>query len=59
MVNTEDFDAPIVLDSRGAWGHDLLNDPNRSAIAYQTVPAKTVVIAGPTQLVQSNVPVGS
>jgi hypothetical protein len=57
MVNTEDFDAPLVLDNRGAWGHDLLNDPNRSAIAYQTVPAKTVVIAGPTQLVQSNVPV--
>jgi len=57
LVNTEDFEAPLVLDNRGAWGHDLLNDPQRSAIAYQTVPAKTVVIAGPQQLVQSSVPV--
>jgi class 3 adenylate cyclase len=57
MVNTEDFDAPLKLDNRGAWGHDLLNDPKRAAIAYATVPAEGVVIAGPLSLVQSNVPV--
>jgi hypothetical protein len=57
IENTEDFDPPLKLDNRGAWGLDLLNDANQSAVGYATVIAKGVVIAGPLQLVQSSVPV--
>ena len=57
LENTEDFDPPLKLDNRGAWGLDLLNDANQSTVAYATVLAKGVVIAGPLQLVQSSVPV--
>ncbi|KAL3777632.1 hypothetical protein ACHAWO_012521 [Cyclotella atomus] len=34
------------------WGHDLLNDPERVAIAEATVPADGVVAAGPLPLLQ-------
>ena len=58
MVNCEDFvDSPRVeegfcLNNTGAWGHDLLNDVNRVAIAEATVPADGVVTAGPLPLIQ-------
>lgn len=57
LNNTEDFDDPLYLDSTGAQGHDLLNDPNRTFIAQATVPAYDIVTAGPLTLVQGNVPV--
>jgi len=52
LVNCEDFEDGYCLDSRGAWGHDLLNDPNRVGIARATVPADGVVTAGPLNLIQ-------
>jgi class 3 adenylate cyclase len=51
MVNCEDFDG-WCMNNTGAWGHDLLNDPGRVAIAEATVPAKGVVTAGPLPLLQ-------
>jgi hypothetical protein len=57
LVNTEDFEDGIVMNNTGAVGHDLLNDPNRVAIARATVPADGVVIAGPLTLIQGDVPV--
>jgi class 3 adenylate cyclase len=51
MVNCEDFDG-WCMNNTGAWGHDLLNDPNRVAIAEATVPADGVVTAGPLPLLQ-------
>ena len=57
LVNTEDFEDGIVMNNTGAVGHDLLNDPNRVAIARATVPADGVVIAGPLTLIQADVPV--
>jgi class 3 adenylate cyclase/sensor domain CHASE-containing protein len=52
LVNTEDFAEGIVMNNTGAVGHDLLNDPNRVAIARATVPSPDVVIAGPLNLIQ-------
>ena len=52
MVNCEDFANGYCLNNTGAWGHDLLNDPNRTAIASKTVPADGVVTAGPLKLIQ-------
>lgn len=52
MVNCEDFDGGYCMNNTGAWGHDLLNDPNRVAIARATVPADGVVTAGPLKLIQ-------
>ena len=52
MVNCEDFDNGTCLNNTGAWGHDLLNDPNRVGIARATVPAHGVVTAGPLSLIQ-------
>ena len=51
MVNCQDFDG-WCMNNTGAWGHDLLNDPNRVAIAEATVPADGVVTAGPLPLLQ-------
>lgn len=51
MINCEDFDG-FCVNNTGAWGHDLLNDPNRVGIARATVPATGVVTAGPLNLVQ-------
>mmetsp|Transcript_9703 Transcript_9703/g.14565 ORF Transcript_9703/g.14565 Transcript_9703/m.14565 type:complete len:812 (-) Transcript_9703:51-2486(-) len=53
----EDFDPPVYLNNTGAVGHDLLNDPNRVAIARATVPSADVVIAGPLTLIQGDFPV--
>mmetsp|Transcript_3443 Transcript_3443/g.5060 ORF Transcript_3443/g.5060 Transcript_3443/m.5060 type:complete len:753 (+) Transcript_3443:107-2365(+) len=52
MINTEDFEPPMVLDNTGAWGHDLLSDPARVFIAEATVPRSDVVTAGPLALKQ-------
>ena len=52
MVNCEDFDNGWCMNNTGAWGHDLLNDPNRVGIARATVPAPSVVTAGPLNLIQ-------
>jgi len=52
QINYEDFDPPMYMDNTGAIGHDLYNDPNRTAIAQATVPSDKVVIAGPLSLVQ-------
>lgn len=52
MVNCQDFDNGYCMDNSGAWGHDLLNDPERVGIARATVPAKKVVTAGPLPLIQ-------
>jgi hypothetical protein len=57
VVNTEDFEDGIVMNNTGAIGHDLLNDPNRTAIARATVPADGVVIAGLVPLIQGDTPV--
>lgn len=59
LNNTEDFppNSGVYLDSTGARGHDLLNDPRRVAIARATVPASGVVIAGPLTLIQGDFPV--
>ena len=57
LVNTEDFEPPTVLDNSGAVGHDLLSDPNRVSIAEATIPADSVVIAGPLTLIQGGTPV--
>ena len=57
LNNTEDFEDGVFLNSNGAIGHDLLNDPNRVAIARATVPAPGVVIAGPLTLIQGDFPV--
>mmetsp|Transcript_31443 Transcript_31443/g.71942 ORF Transcript_31443/g.71942 Transcript_31443/m.71942 type:complete len:348 (-) Transcript_31443:1194-2237(-) len=54
LINRDENDASVILDNRGAIGHDLLNDPNRAKIARETVPAPGVVIAGPLALIQSN-----
>ena len=54
LVNTEDFPEGVVMNNTGAVGHDLLNDPNRVAIARATVPAEGVVIAGPLPLIQGD-----
>jgi len=59
MVNCEDFDDGICLNNTGAWGHDLLNDPNRIGIARATVPANGVVTAGPLSLIQGTTDVVS
>lgn len=50
--NTEDFESPIFMDNTGAIGHDLLSDPKRKFVAEVTVPATSVVIAGPLPLRQ-------
>eukprot|EP00529_Nitzschia_sp_RCC80_P003643 CAMPEP_0113485144 /NCGR_PEP_ID=MMETSP0014_2-20120614/24332_1 /TAXON_ID=2857 /ORGANISM="Nitzschia sp." /LENGTH=1072 /DNA_ID=CAMNT_0000378781 /DNA_START=26 /DNA_END=3245 /DNA_ORIENTATION=- /assembly_acc=CAM_ASM_000159 len=50
--NTEDFDGDMYLDSSGAWGLDLLNDPNMRYIARLSVERETVTVAGPRKLVQ-------
>jgi hypothetical protein len=50
MVNCEDFSDGYCMDNTGVWGHDLLNDPNRTMIASKTVPADGVVTAGPLKL---------
>jgi len=50
--NTEDFEDGIFMDNSGAIGHDLLEDPARKFIAQATVPADSVVIAGPLTLKQ-------
>jgi len=52
MINSEDFDPPLVMDNSGAHGHDLLSDPARVFIAEATVPKSTVVTAGPLTLKQ-------
>ena len=52
MVNCEDFEGGWCMNNTGAWGHDLLNDPNRVGIARATVPAPGVVTAGPLNLIQ-------
>lgn len=52
LVNCEDFDDGYCMNNTGAWGHDLLNDPSRTAIASKTVPADGVVTAGPLKLIQ-------
>ena len=52
MINCEDFTDGYCLNNTGAWGHDLLNDPARTAIASKTVPADGVVTAGPLPLIQ-------
>ncbi|KAL7487273.1 hypothetical protein ACHAW6_012868 [Cyclotella cf. meneghiniana] len=52
MVNCEDFNNGWCLNNTSAWGHDLLNDPERVAIAEATVPADGVVTAGPLPLIQ-------
>jgi hypothetical protein len=52
LVNCEDFNDGYCLNNTGALGHDLLNDPNRTAIASKTVPATNVVTAGPLTLIQ-------
>jgi sensor domain CHASE-containing protein len=52
MINCEDFTDGYCLNNTGAWGHDLLNDPARTAIASKTVPADGVVTAGPVPLIQ-------
>ena len=54
MVNCEDFDNGFCLNNTAAWGHDLLNDPERVAIAEATVPADGVVTAGPLPLLQGS-----
>jgi sensor domain CHASE-containing protein len=40
------------MDNSGAFGHDLLTDPDRKFIAEVTVPSSKVVIAGPLTLRQ-------
>lgn len=57
VVNCADFDNGVCLNSTGALGHDLLNDPRRMDIARATVPAPGVVTAGPLALIQGDVPV--
>ncbi|KAL7547103.1 hypothetical protein ACHAWF_010418, partial [Thalassiosira exigua] len=52
MVNCRDFDDGYCMNNTGAWGHDLLHDPNRVGIARATVPAESVVTAGPLKLIQ-------
>lgn len=58
MVNCDDFvgnprvEEGYCMNNTGAWGHDLLNDPNRVGIARATVPADGVVTAGPLNLIQ-------
>ncbi len=52
LVNCEDFNDGYCMNNTGAVGHDLLNDPNRTAIASNTVPATDVVTAGPLPLIQ-------
>ncbi|KAL7509496.1 hypothetical protein ACHAXN_006656 [Cyclotella atomus] len=52
MINCEDFDDGWCMNNTAAWGHDLLNDPERVAIAEATVPADGVVAAGPLPLLQ-------
>eukprot|EP00521_Asterionellopsis_glacialis_P009450 CAMPEP_0195287930 /NCGR_PEP_ID=MMETSP0707-20130614/4791_1 /TAXON_ID=33640 /ORGANISM="Asterionellopsis glacialis, Strain CCMP134" /LENGTH=812 /DNA_ID=CAMNT_0040347735 /DNA_START=80 /DNA_END=2518 /DNA_ORIENTATION=- len=52
MVNSEDFDPPMVLNNTAAQGHDLLTDPDRVFIAEATVPSTDVVTAGPLTLKQ-------
>lgn len=58
MVNCDDFvgnprvEEGYCMNNTGAWGHDLLNDPNRVGIARATVPAPGVVTAGPLNLIQ-------
>lgn len=52
--NTEDFTDGIYMDNSGVIGHDLLNDPARRFIAQATVPAESVVVAGPLTLLQCN-----
>ncbi|KAL9186812.1 hypothetical protein ACHAXT_010532 [Thalassiosira profunda] len=52
MVNCDDFEDGYCMNNTGAWGHDLLNDPNRVGIARATVPAEGVVTAGPLKIIQ-------
>ncbi|KAG7347634.1 hybrid sensor and regulator fused protein [Nitzschia inconspicua] len=52
MNNTEDFEAGMFLDSTGAWGLDLLNDPIMKFIALGSLEKEEVVVAGPMPLVQ-------
>lgn len=66
IINTEDFKnetdergLPILMNNTPAIGHDLLHDPARSAIARATVKSPDIVIAGPLQLIQGDVPVVS
>jgi hypothetical protein len=52
MNNTEDFPPGTFMDNSGAFGHDLLTDPDRKFIAEMTIPSSKVVIAGPLTLRQ-------
>ena len=52
MNNTEDFEDGKFLDSTGAWGLDLFNDPFMKYIALDSIKNEEVGIAGPLQLEQ-------
>jgi signal transduction histidine kinase len=52
MNNTEDFEDGKYLDSSGAWGLDLLNDPYMKFTALGSIDDEDVVVAGPRPLVQ-------
>lgn len=54
MVNCDDYEGDYCMNSTGAWGHDLLNDPDRKGIAIATVPADGVVTAGPLKIIQGD-----
>ena len=52
MNNTEDFEDGKYLDSTGAWGLDLLNDPYMRYIALDSVENVDVAVSGPRPLLQ-------
>ena len=52
LLNCEDLNNDYCLNNTGALGHDLLNDPNHTAITRKAVLATDVVTAGPLTLVQ-------
>jgi hypothetical protein len=52
IMNCKDFTNGYCMNNTIAWGHDLLNNPNRTAIASKMVSADGVVTAGPLRLIQ-------
>mmetsp|Transcript_122199 Transcript_122199/g.182559 ORF Transcript_122199/g.182559 Transcript_122199/m.182559 type:complete len:867 (+) Transcript_122199:404-3004(+) len=52
MNNTEDFEDGKFLDSTGAWGLDLFEDPFMKFIATNSIMNDHVGVAGPLTLIQ-------
>eukprot|EP00980_Cylindrotheca_fusiformis_P002975 scaffold688_cov105-Cylindrotheca_fusiformis.AAC.4 len=52
MNNTEDFEDGEFLDSSGAWGLDLFEDPAMKFIARGSIVKEEIGIAGPLKLTQ-------